>query len=272
MAAAPLFRKNRVQIVAMIHVGALPGTPGSSMPLGAILDAAVRDARLYRDAGVDALLVENMHDVPYLNRMVGPEITAAMTRLAETARRESGLPTGIQILAGANREALAAAFASGCEFIRAEGFAFGHVADEGYMDACAGDLLRYRRLIGAERVAVLADIKKKHASHAVTGDVSLAETARAAEFFQADGLIVTGTSTGAEASPTDVDEVRSASSLPLLVGSGITVDNLERYWTSCDGVIVGSHFKRDGRWQNEVDADRVRRFMDRVRQLRGRAA
>lgn len=272
MAAPSLFPRTRLQIVAMIHAGALPGTPGSSAPLDAILDTVVREARVYRDAGVDALIVENMHDVPYTNRVVGPEITAAMTRLAEAVRRESGLPTGIQILAGANREALAAALAAGCEFIRAEGFVFGHVADEGYIDACAGDLLRYRRLIGAERVVILADVKKKHASHAVTGDVSLAETARAAAFFLADGLIVTGTATGVEPSPAEVDEVRTASSLPLLVGSGITADNLDRYWHSCDGVIVGSHFKRDGRWQHELDADRVRRFMDRVRQLRGPAA
>lgn len=117
MSALPCFPKNHVQVVVIIHVGALPGTSGSCATLGAILDVAVREAHLYRDAGVDALVVENMHDVPYTNRTVGPKITAAMTRLAEAVRRESHLPTGIQILAGANRESLAAAFAAGCEFI-----------------------------------------------------------------------------------------------------------------------------------------------------------
>ncbi|MCG3191812.1 MAG: hypothetical protein DIJKHBIC_01040 [Thermoanaerobaculia bacterium] len=253
----------------MIHLYALPGTPSASREFGAILDRAKSEARLFRDAGVDALLVENMNDRPYIRRTPGPEITAAMTRLASCVREESALPTGVQILAGANREALAATFVAGCEFIRAEGFVFAHVADEGYMDACASDLLRYRRQIGAERVAVLADIKKKHSSHAITGDVTLAETARAAEFFLADGLIVTGTATGCETNAAEVEEVRAVSTLPVLVGSGVTAQNLSRYWTSCEGVIVGSHFKRDGLWQNPVDEERVGRFMDEVERLRG---
>lgn len=66
------------------------------------------------------------------------------------------------LIAGANKEALAVAMATGGSFIRAEGFVFSHVADEGWMDSCAGELLRYRRSIGAEDVAILTDIKKKH--------------------------------------------------------------------------------------------------------------
>ena len=30
------------------------------------------------------------------------------------------------------------------------------------MDACAGELLRYRRAVGAENILVFTDIKKKH--------------------------------------------------------------------------------------------------------------
>lgn len=52
--------------------------------------------------------------------------------------------------------------ASDFQFIRAEGFVFGHVADEGYIDACAGKLLRYRKSIGAQDISILTDIKKKH--------------------------------------------------------------------------------------------------------------
>lgn len=41
-------------------------------------------------------------------------------------------------------------------------------------------------------------------SHAITQDVSLAETARAAEFFMADGIVITGTATGRPAEPDHV--------------------------------------------------------------------
>lgn len=65
-------------------------------------------------------------------------------------------------MAAANEEAIAVAYATNFQFIRAEGFVFGHVADEGYMDACAGKLLRYRKSIGAQDVCIFTDIKKKH--------------------------------------------------------------------------------------------------------------
>jgi LmbE family N-acetylglucosaminyl deacetylase len=58
---------------------------------------------------------------------------------------------------------------------------------------------RYRKALGADDVLVFCDIKKKHSAHSITSDVDIAETAKAAEFFGADGVIVTGTATGAEA-------------------------------------------------------------------------
>ena len=145
-----------------------------------------------------------------------------MTALAREVKRETGLVVGIQVLAAANREALAVALASGAEFVRVEGFVFAHVADEGVIESCAGELLRYRRTIGAERVLVFADIKKKHSAHAITSDVSLVETARAAELFLADGVIVTGAASGEEASPDDVRDAARAVGLPVLVGSGVS--------------------------------------------------
>src|SRR5262252_3811048 len=150
-------------LIGVIHVGALPGTPGSRDSVDAIATAAAGDARAYREAGFPGLMVENMHDRPYLRREVGPEVVAAMAVVAQAVRREvPGLPLGIQVLAGANRESLAVAHACGARFVRVEGFVFAHVADEGVMQSDAGTLLRYRRAIGADGVAVFADIKKKH--------------------------------------------------------------------------------------------------------------
>ena len=151
------------------------GTPAARDSIDRLIEHTVAEARIYRDAGFTALALENMHDRPYLKSGVGPEITAAMTALAREVKRETGLVLGIQVLAAANREALAIALACGAEFVRVEGFVFAHVADEGVIESCAGELLRYRRTIGAERVLVFADIKKKHGAHAITSDVSLVE-------------------------------------------------------------------------------------------------
>ena len=102
-------------------------------------------------------------------------MVAAMASVGSEIRRAVPLPLGVQVLAGANREALAVAHACGASFVRVEGFVFAHVADEGLIESGAGDLLRYRRKIGADGIRVFADIKKKHSSHALTSDVDLEE-------------------------------------------------------------------------------------------------
>ena len=248
----------RRALIGVIHVGALPGAPGSRESVDTIAKAAAADARAYREAGFSGLMVENMHDRPYLRREVGPEVVATMTVVAHAVRREvPDLPLGIQVLAGANRESIAIAHATGARFVRVEGFVFAHVADEGLMQSDAGTLLRYRRQLGAEAVAVFADIKKKHSAHAMTADMDIAETARAAEFFLADGVIVTGPTTGEPASPEEVRDVAQAVRVPVLVGSGVTPANLARFPTA-HGFIVGSSVKEGGVWCNPLDRNAVR--------------
>lgn len=243
-------------LIGMLHVGALPGTPGAREEPAALAEAAVAEARLYRAAGFHGLLIENMHDRPYLRRDVGPEVVAAMTLVGCEVRRAVALPLGVQVLAGANREALAVARACGAAFARVEGFVFAHVADEGLIQADAGELLRYRRAIGGAGVRIFADVKKKHGAHALTADVSLAETARAAEFFLADGVIVTGGSTGQPAQPDDVRAVSEAVGLPTLVGSGVDAGNIASY-AAADAFVVGSSLKRDGHWSGPLEPQRV---------------
>lgn len=245
----------------MVHVGALPGTPASRLSLREIEARAVREAGLYRDAGVDAVMLENMHDTPYLRAWVGPEIVAAMAVIARGVKDCTGLACGVQILAGANSEALAVALAAGLDFIRAEGFVFAHVADEGLIQSSAAELLRYRRAIGAGHVQVWADVKKKHSSHAITADVGIGATAKAVEFMRGDAVIVTGAVTGDPPDAADLDDVQAATQLPVYAGSGVTAENAGAFLGKADGFIVGSEFKVGGHWAGAVDPRRVRRFM-----------
>lgn len=259
-------------VVAMIHVGALPGTPGSRQSMLQIIRRAREEAKLYQRCGVDCLMIENMHDVPYLRRNVGPEIVAAMTMVAQAVRAESSLPIGIQILAGADREALAVAYAAELDFIRVECFSFAHIADEGLMQANAGELLRYRRMIGATEVQIWADLKKKHASHAITADLKLADAAEGAETMGAETMIITGATTGRPPRPAEVEEARAHCRVPVFVGSGVGEENAEALLAVSDGVIVGSSFKHQGHWANAVDPDRVMRFMELAARVNSEAA
>jgi membrane complex biogenesis BtpA family protein len=255
-------------VIGVIHVGALPGTPRESRSVAELVTQANDEARVYRECGVDGVIIENMHDVPYLKGEVGPEIVAAMTAIGVEVKAECGLPVGIQILAGANLEAMAVAHAAGLDFIRAEGYAYAHVADEGIIEASAAKLLRYRKMIGAERVQVWTDVKKKHSAHAITADVSLGQTAETVEFMGADCVIVTGSVTGEAPQVADVKEAKSHCHLPVLLGSGISESNIEQFYNEADGFIIGTAFKVEGIWSNTIDPARVTRFLKTVAQLK----
>ncbi len=249
----------RCALVGMVHLLPLPGSPGWGGDMGAVLDGALRDAERLLEGGCDALLVENMGDLPYLRGHVLPETVAAMA-LAAGAVVGLGAPVGLQLLAGANREALGVAAACGASFLRAEAFAYAHVADEGWLEACAGELLRARRGLGAQ-VAVWADVRKKHAAHAVTGDLSLADLARGSAFCGADALVITGSATGQPTHPADLEAARQAG-LPVVVGSGVSEDDAGQLAGMADALIVGSWLKEGGDWRKPVDLRRVRRLRE----------
>jgi hypothetical protein len=259
--------QTRKPVVGVIHVGALPGTPASALTVDALTELAAREAALYREGGVDGLMVENMHDVPYLRGSVGPEIVAAMAVVARAVKAEARLPVGVQILAGANLESIAVAHAPGLDYVRVEAYTFAHVADEGLIQSSAAELLRFRKMVGAEGVRVWADVKKKHSSHAITADVSLGETCAAVEFMRGDAVIVSGSATGEPPRAADVKEAKSHCRLPVLLGSGVSPENVSEFFDAADGFIVGSYFKEGGLWSNTVDVARVRRLVEAVRRL-----
>lgn len=271
VSTADIFGRQKA-LIGMVHVAALPGTAKHSLPMPKIVRQAVDEAKLLVDSGFDCILIENMHDAPYLRRDVGPEIISAMTMIACAIRRTCKVPLGVQILAGANCASLAVAHAANAAFIRAEGFVFASVADEGIFDqADAGPLLRYRRAIGAENVKVLADVKKKHSAHAITADLDIGETSRAAEFFGADGVIITGIATGQAIRVNDLGSARVATTLPLIVGSGVTPESVCDLFAYADALIVGSWYKKDGLWFNAPDEQRARQLVRAVESARGPA-
>ncbi len=256
-------------LIGMVHVGALPGTPQSEDTIPMLAMRAVTEATLLADTGFDGVILENMHDRPYVHGRQQPQITAAMTRVAVEVASAIDLPLGIQVLSGGEHEALAIAQAAEAQFIRCENFVYSHVADEGLLaEAAAGALLRYRRAIGATNIRIMCDIKKKHASHAITGDISIEDCAHTAEFCGADGLIVTGAFTGSPTDPTDVDRVKAVAGVTVWVGSGVEPAQLGRLYEHADALIVGSWIKHEGLWSNAPDPKRCKELVVEAERVR----
>ena len=141
-----------------------------------------------------------------------------------------------------------------------------YVANEGFVEGDAALALRYRARIAAEDVAIFADSHVKHGAHAITADRTIAELTRDLEFFDADAVIATGQRTGDAASAEEIREVKAATVLPVLVGSGVRLDNIGAIMAEADGVIIGSSLKRGGVWWEPVEQERVGAFMQRFRE------
>ncbi|WP_130834781.1 BtpA/SgcQ family protein [[Erwinia] mediterraneensis] len=250
-------------VIGVIHCDAFPGAPKyQGKPVQYIIDRALRDADNYLCGGVHGLIVENHGDIPFAKPDdIGPETSAIMAVITEKIRERFGAPLGINVLANAAIPAIATALASGADFVRVNQWANAYIANEGFIEGAAAKALRYRNQLRAEHIRVFADSHVKHGSHAIVADRSIQELTRDVDFFEADAVIATGQRTGDSATMNEIDEIRAATELPLLVGSGVTPENICQILGRTQGVIVASTLKVDGVWWNEVELARVKHFM-----------
>ncbi len=269
------FARCKKTLVGVVHLAPLPGAPlAPSDPLVA-LDAArragVADARALAEAGFDAVIVENLGDRPYRADAVPPETVAAMTVVAGAIRAalgDDGPALGINVLRNDARAALGIALATGASFIRVNVHTGVAAADQGMLVGRADETMRLRRALGADgRVAVLADVLVKHARTLSPDDVETA-TEDAIDRGLADGVIVTGATTGRSPDLERVERVAATArrlGARAIVGSGATAETVAVLLGIADGVIVGSSLKREGDLRAPIDPARAAAFVAAAR-------
>ncbi len=248
-------------LIGVIHLPSLPGSPSyQGEPLETILERALQDLASLEEGGADAAILENFGDRPFAKLADKPTV-AQMAVMARELVRTAKIPIGVNVLRSDGVAALSIAFASGASFIRVNVFSGVALTDQGLIEGCAREVLALRRALGA-KVAILADIHVKHAFH--FGDIS--DAARDAARNGADALIVTGKATGLPPDPADLRSVKAASHLPVLVGSGITPENIANF-KDADGFIVGTWLKEKGEVEGPVDPERVRALKEALASL-----
>ena len=260
----------RLPIIGVIHLQALPGAPRyGGQAVKDVYAAAVTDARTLAEGGVDGIILENASDMPFSRpEHIGPETVAALTAACLAVRAAVPTPIGITCVANGVIPALGIAKAVGAGWVRANQWVNAYVANEGILNGPAPEAMRYRSRIRADDVAIFADVHVKFGAHAITADRSIAEQATDAEWFDADVLIASGTRTGSPTEAREVDDVRSGTNLPVIVGSGLSAEQVPALFATADGAIVGQWLKHDGRWWNPVDPRRVDQLMAAVTKVR----
>lgn len=247
------------RLIGMVHLGPLPGSPGFES-LDDVLASAASDARILQEAGLDAVVVENLGDIPYYADDVPKVTVAAMTRAITEVAGATSLPVGVNVLRNDAVAALAVAAATGAAFIRVNVLAGVMYTDQGLITGRAAELARARRA-WAPDVAIYADVFVKHA--VPPAGASLERAAEdLVERAAADALIVSGPATGEQPEHGALESVRAAApDTPLLVGSGADAGNVAALLSVADGVIVGTSLKVGRVSSGPVDPESARSFV-----------
>ncbi len=254
-------------IIAMVHFGALPGSPlyDATAGLDGIVAGVRKDLHALQDAGVDAVMFGNENDRPYEFK-VDTASTATMGFAIGVLRAEITVPFGVNVLWDP-MSSMALAAATGAGFVR-EIMTGTYASDMGPWNPNAGAALRYRGRLGRSDVAVLYNVSAEFAYS--LDQRSLADRARSAVFSSIpDAILVSGTITGEAAAMSDLEAVKKVlPDTPVLANTGVKHATVADALKVADGVIVGSSLKYDGNTWNAVDPERAREFMSIVRKTR----
>ena len=251
-----LFSTHPKILIGVVHLQPLPGSPRWRGDWEAVVDFAVNDARAYERGGAHALFIENFGDVPFTKGAVAPETIAAMAAAGRAIRQAVKLPIGFNVLRNDARAALALCAVCGGAFIRINVHTGAMLTDQGLIEGNAYETLRYRQRLCPE-TRIFADVHVKHA--VPLGNWTIEDAARdTMERGLVDALIVSGAGTGLATDLADVERVRrTCPASKILLGSGVTVENVRDFLPLADGFIVGSSLKVNGKLSNPIDAKRV---------------
>ena len=247
-------------IIGVVHLKPLPGEPLNKCSLEEVLEYALKDAKALENGGVDALIVENFGDKPFLKR-VEPHTVAFMTYIASEIKRDVSIPIGINVLRNDAKSALAIATAVRADFIRINVHVGVYVSPEGILEGRAHETLRYKKILKSD-VKIFADV---HVKHAYPLGFDIEDIAiEAVERGLADALIVTGKRTGEETPINDIKRVKKVVNTPVFAGSGVNISNVEKILKFADGAIVGTFFKNK---KGEIDVDKVKALVREAKKI-----
>lgn len=254
-------------LVGVIHLPPLPGSPRSSLSAGECAKAAAEDARALASARYEAIIVENFGDVPFFSGRVPPITAAAMTRCALAVRAAApDLPLGINVLRNDADAALSIALATDATFIRVNVHTGARVTDQGVVEGRAAETLRLRRALGAERIAIWADVDVKHSSSLGAPRPVVQEVEDLTKRGMADIVLVTGEGTGKSVDASKLAAVKSAAAATrVLVASGATIATLPEIARHADGVVVGTALRARSVAGEPIDAALAATFADAFR-------
>ncbi len=261
-------------LIGAVHFMPLLGYEGF-VGFDRILENARDDVRAMEDGGIDGIILENNYDLPHKIN-VGPETVASMTYLCNELRKEISVPHGISVLWNDYRAALSIAKVTGGKFVRVPVFVDSVRTDFGTITAEPDSVTSYRSRLGIEGVKIFTDIQVKHAT--MLKERTVAESALDAEKQGSDALIITVKWTGNAPDAEKLKAAKEATTLDVLVGSGLDASNAAAIFEYADGAIVSTALKEGSGMEGErnvkpagarISRVKVAELVSEVKRIRG---
>ncbi|MDR1587673.1 MAG: BtpA/SgcQ family protein [Treponema sp.] len=254
-------------IIAMCHFRALPGDPFYDPEGGMekVVEAAEKELCSLQEGGVDGIMFSNEFSLPYLTR-VKPQTTAAMARIIGELKSKIKIPFGVNVLWDPIASIDLAA-ATGALFIR-EIMSGVYASDFGLWNTNAGETARHKNEVGRKDLRLLFNIVPEAARY--LADRSIEDIAKTTVFNNhPDALCVSGLTAGVETDAQILAKVKKAAPETIVLSNtGCKIENIESQLAYADGAVVGTTFKIDGKFENSVDKNRVKAFMEKVKTFR----
>ncbi len=248
------------KIIGMVHLPPLPGKSGYK-GMNHVMKSGLRDARSLEQGGIDAVLVENYGDMPFSIK-VSKETVAAMTMVCCEIKKILDVPVGVNVLRNDWEAALGLAKVLNLDFIRVNVYTGATATEQGIIEGEAAQIHRYKNDLNIN-ASVLADIHVKHGEQIYPMDI--VKGARdAVDRGKADGIIISGEETGTPVDLVELKRAKDSVQAPVLVGSGLTVNNAINVLKKADGAIVGTSIKENEDIHNQVSVEKVKELMEEV--------
>lgn len=233
--------KGKNNIIGMVHLS------GPS-----VVEKAIEEIKIYEEEGLYGVIIENYHgstnDVIYT--------------LKELAKHKTKLKIGINILPNEVEDAFNIANEYNVDFIQ-----FDYISGT-YMPNIKLDIFKYANLtIKYPKIFIMGGVWPKY--YTPISSSNLYTDLNEASMIS-NAIVVTGKGTGQETPLKKIKEFKKflkmkKSKTKLIIGAGITKDNIKKHLKHANGAIIGSAFKPGGNTTKMVDRDLVREIMNKIK-------
>lgn len=242
-------------IIGMVHLPASPGQPQAKAKpdLKSVITSVSADIKALQDGGIDGLLFCNESDLPYTTKL-NSEIGAWTTFLVGAVYDQIKIPYGVNLLWDPIAS-IEAASGCGASFVR-EVMCGSFASEMGILAPDPAVIAQTRTRLKADHIALFTNIVPEFAS--AMENRTVAQRAKAAEYFGFDAILISGPVAGVAFSEDDLLAAKEvAKNIPVFANTGVNAQTVAKTLTMADGVISGSAMKVDGKTFNPVDPKRV---------------